>query len=820
MIAYKTNIQRLLFTIFITVALISNTFSQKKITGTIVDKQTRLSIPFASVVFQVHSLQKGVVSDVYGRFEIMDIDIQSLTVSCLGYEQKRVILSENVDQSNLLVELKPKAFEINEVVVTRKNNPAIRVIQKVLVNRKQNNFDNYENYSYSCYLKTIVDAKLMDNATKNDSLKIRNSKQLKKRTPFISECVFKCLKLNNRTENKIIAQHTSGFKDPLLIQSFVSVFHHSISFYNNSVALFEQSISDDKSMDEYVSPLTNGCLACYNFELEDMYNNNADSVFVINYWPKKGQKFNGLKGKIFINSNGYAIQNIVAEPSEKTLVGFKFRQDYMFVNGRWFPTYLYEEIGWVPKKNKMKTNVYPVYLITSRIDSLEYSPNKHQQKINFEKVYVDKTSIAQSEKILNLNRRDTLTLRERNTYIFMDSIGKKYNLDYYSSILPKLMVGKIPVKCFDVNLNSLYSGNKYEGSRIGIGLNTNNLLSKNFSVGGFVGYGFKDEKLKYGGQIIFNLNKYRDVQIKLSYSNDLKEIGLNTQMNFNNISLSEYMRTYMGSRYDNIIQKKLELGLRPFRFMKLTTALSLNELRPCFAYSFNGTNVTHLVADELQITAQYAYNEIIQTIGEERYVNFSGNPIFNVTYTKGLSLFNEKSYRYNKIEASIDYKAYDGRIGQSNFKLAAGFIDRTLPYSLLFTGEGSKNSDFSLIINNSFQTMKPYEFLSDKYINLFYSHNFGSLLINSGRFKPQFILVQNTGWGKLNNPSNQGVDFRTKDNVYLESGLIINNLIRFKYINLFYLNLGVGGFYRYGYYKFDKLTDNLALKLSVTVSLK
>ena len=116
--------------------------------------------------------------------------------------------------------------------------------------------------------------------------------------------------------------------------------------------------------------------------------------------------------------------------------------------------------------------------------------------------------------------------------------------------------------------------------------------------------------------------------------------------------------------------------------------------------------------------------------------------------------------------------------------------------------------------------MKPYEFLSDKYVRLFYSHNFGSLLINTKRFKPQFIIVQNSGWGGLRDASDHEIDFKTQDKIYLESGLIINNIIKIKYLNLFYFNLGMGGFYRYGSYGLGNFSDNLALKLSMSISLK
>ena len=45
---------------------------------------------------------------------------------------------------------------------------------------------------------------------------------------------------------------------------------------------------------------------------------------------------------------------------------------------------------------------------------------------------------------------------------------------------------------------------------------------------------------------------------------------------------------------------------------------------------------------------------------------------------------------------------------------------------------------------------------------------------------------------------------------YYESGLVINNIVRYSY-----LSLGAGAFYRYGPYSFEKSSDNLTIKLSL-----
>ncbi len=198
---------------------------------------------------------------------------------------------------------------------------------------------------------------------------------------------------------------------------------------------------------------------------------------------------------------------------------------------------------------------------------------------------------------------------------------------------------------------------------------------------------------------------------------------------------------------------------------------------------------------------------------------YDGNPVVTIDYKRGFDMLERESYNYNRIEAFVDITAYKGRLGQTDFRIAAGYIDKPLPYSLLFTGEGSK-SYFPILINNTFQTMQPYEFLSDRYVNIFFTHNFGSLLLETPRFKPRFIIAHNTGWGTLRDASDHGIDFSIKDKVYLESGLLINNIIRFKVFNLYYIGFGGGAFYRYGHYGYDNVFDNLALKATLTVALE
>ena len=813
-------IKKYLSPVILCFVIIFSANSQPYIKGTIIEKDTKLPIAFASVSYQKQSSKAGVISDIFGNFEISDLLIKGITVTCVGYKQNKILLTPDLNRSNLIVEMEVDTLNINEVIITPANNPAIRIIKNVLRNKAKNNFENYDKYRYQCYFKTIIDFKVSNNASAPDSAAIRKNKLLNKQALFISESVATCTRINSRSDNKIIAIKTSGFESPVLGQSFFSSFHNSISFYNNNIPLFKIPVTNDKTIEEYLSPLSDDCLRSYNFHLEENFESSADTIFVIKFYPKKGTKFNGLKGRFYISSNGYGIKNIVTEPSEKGLIDFKFRQDYEFINGRWFPAKLDEEIGFVSMQISKSIKAYPVYLVTSKTDQVDFNPVISNDSINNEKVYLDHVAILNSNPILRDARLDSLTIREKNTYLFMDSIGKHHKFDYMTELYPKLMVGRIPMKFVDIDISKVYNYNKYEGTRLGIGLYTNEKFRKFISFGGFAGYGFRDAKLKYGGQIIFDINKYREIQLKFSYQNNLKEPGLNFNDDYTTLSFGEYSRRYIAYRMDNFIEDKAELKFRMFRFLTVSTGLSIMEMKPTYEYQFKGSPLTSYHADEIQISFKYSYGEEFATIGSQRVINKRGNPIVNIIYRKGIDIFNQRGYIYNRVESTIDLIAYKGRIGQSNIRLAGGLVDKSVPYSLLFTGEGSNSKNLPLVMNNTFQTMRPYEFLSDKYFNLFYSHNFGSLLFKTPKFKPQFLIVQNSGWGTLRNSSYQGIDFKEKEKGYFESGLIINNILRLKYLNVFYLGFGFGTFYRYGSYSFDKTIDNFAFRLSVSVSLK
>jgi hypothetical protein len=151
--------------------------------------------------------------------------------------------------------------------------------------------------------------------------------------------------------------------------------------------------------------------------------------------------------------------------------------------------------------------------------------------------------------------------------------------------------------------------------------------------------------------------------------------------------------------------------------------------------------------------------------------------------------------------------------------LEGGYLTGNVPYPYLFNGNGSYTQGNYLYVENSFQTMGLYEFVSDKYFNLFFSHNFGTLLFKQPKFQPQVMIFTNAGYGSLAHPEqHKNLGLKTMEKGYYESGLLINNVIKINYYNIVYIGLGGGAFIRYGSYSYPQTKDNLVYKISFTMT--
>jgi len=816
--------------------------SNYQISGRVIDADTREPLAFVNIL--IPGTRTGVSTDIDGKFTLQTvIPVKSIQLTYVGYNPLTYTIQDN-KTDNLLISLRRKTIELNEVVILPTINPAHRIIDSVLANRYQNDPEKLKSFSYTSYEKTIFTAKLdtiiaaekdslggyaydtivmadtaisgketvtVQDTTISDSSMVKLKDFFSKQDLAIMETVVerKFMAPDKNYEN-VKANRISGFQDPIFV--FLVSQIQSSSFYREIFNILDKS---------YINPISNGSKNKYIFIIEDtLYTASHDSVFIISYRPRPNTNFDGLEGVLYINSNKWAIQNVIARPFRLEGFNIKIQQMYEYIdNQQWFPVQLNTDIIFSGMEVVSGTDrARFVGIGKSYIKDIVLNPELVRRQFVTLGVDVDPDSHEKPESFWNAYRIDTLTERDRNTYAFLDSIGKEANFDKIAGSFETLMNGRIPYKFIDIDLDKIVKYNDYQGFYLGLGIHSNDKLSRRFKVGGYFGYGFKDFNWKYGADGTVVLNRRNEIELGLKYFNDLTETG-GTRFfdDKDNFLTGDNWRNFLIRRENPTQDVSATLGFRMLRDFKFGLGFHVNtKMSPDdYRYGFSGDGID-VLQDEFRFTEiiagfRFAFREKFIITKRTRMSLGTKYPIVWFQYMRGIEGFLDGEYAYNRLDVKVEKSFYIKYLGRTSLLLKGGYIDRSLPESNLYNGNGSYRF-FIIYAPNSFGTMRMNEFLSDRYVALYFTHNFGKLLKRWEKFQPELLLTTNVGFGWLKyNENHYNISYKIMEKGYYESGFSIDNLL-----NLQIYSLGFGAMYRWGPYTFPKFEDNISLKISIT----
>ncbi|MBS1646345.1 MAG: carboxypeptidase-like regulatory domain-containing protein [Bacteroidetes bacterium] len=792
--------------------------------GRVIDAKSRQSLPFVSVLQK--GTQNGALTDIDGKFLLKAADSTQtwvqLQIQYLGYEPQTIATSTFSDKNNIVIKLQPQAFSLQEITVKAGENPAHRIIKKTIKNRAINNPEKMHSFTYDSYTKFFVTADLkanIDSVSTKDTLLNRMEKFFKNQHLFLVESVTRREFLKpNKSHETVLASRVSGLKNSPF--ALLATQLQSFSFYDDFV-----SVLDEK----YVNPISEGSTRKYFFLLEDTLYSGKDTVFVISFKPRKNKNFSALKGVLYINTNTYAIQNVIAEPERKDKsISIKIQQKYEYIEGKqWFPVQLNTDWIWsgttvsTSDTSKGGTRSAPLKSVSrTYIKDIVLNPELKKKIFSEVEVEMDKHSDRQDESFWNQYRTDTLSSKERKTYHTIDSIGKEYKFERKLKTLEALMTNKLPIWVFDLDLDRILRMNNYEYARLGLGLHTNKRLSKWFTVGGYFGYGFKDRAWKYGADGSVFLWRKKELALNALYQKDITEsAGTNFFENNRNLMSSELYRDLFVSMYDKIEKYQASLSFRMLKYIRANVFANHQQRfgKTLFKTQDNAVRDTFQY-NEVGVQLKFLYKEkFIETINNKLSLG-SDYPVFYVNITKGMNqpFFNQKGdFNYWKFDFKMDAQKTFLTIGTSRVQLVAGKIIGNLPYTMLYNMRGSWIKGFELSAINSFETMGVNEFTADQYAALFFNHNIGRFLKPRKKFNPEIELVHNMGWGTLSNPENIfNVSTQSPNKGYFESGFRILHIIKISATTF-----GVGAFYRYGAYTKPHALDDITVKMVLAIKI-
>ena len=787
--------------------------AQTKISGKVIDSKDRTALPFVHVSVESADKKNGTVSDIDGNFSIVISDSsKNLQFTYVGYETLSIPLKSLKPYDKNIVELSQSSISTETVIVIAGENPAYEIIRKASKNRRANNPEYYAAFKYRCYNKLIVyDEK---NAPKiHESAAGPDSSGLGIYYMLMESLTERFYKKPDKDLEKVLATRVSGFKNPAFAP--LATAFQPFSFYSDFITVLDKN---------FINPISPGSIGPYEFRLEDtLYSADSDSSFVISFFPKKENSFQLLKGLIYINTNNWAVEYVMAEPAVKTLLDLRFEQKYALIDQKkWFPVQLNFELSMNPYNNGEFTLQGKSY-----INDIVLNPENLKNK-DFGSVSVEilPDAMTKSSDFWNSARTDSLQKKEENTYRVIDSLGRTFNFDALGQSTQDLTQGLLPIGKISLDIAKIMDYNPFEKLRLGLGLYTSSKFSKKIKLGAYFGYGFGDKAWKYGGDFQWNISNKKDILLQLDYQNDIAEPApIFEKSNYLSQKVSpaeSFSRRYLLPRLDYSEKIELAFHFRLFRNLQVRPFALYRKINPGYDYLFNQS-------DNLFINNFRDFNSGVQLrlTYKEKYADFNGQrtliespyPIFYLRYSRGIALSGISDFDYNKLLIGFELTKQLRKIGKTELNIFAGMTDQALPYSMLFNGRGSGQDGIGLYNRNSFQTMQVNEFISDRFVYGFLIHNFGRLKIKSELFRPEFKICQSIGYGSLSNPLQHiNIDLKTMEKGYFESGLLIDNLLCYKMANMFYVGFGLGVFMKYGYYSELDLINNFALNINLSFS--
>ncbi|MDE5739061.1 MAG: carboxypeptidase-like regulatory domain-containing protein, partial [Bacteroidaceae bacterium] len=116
---------------------------QAQVTGKVIDSKSREPLDYVNVYYDGKNV--GEQTDEEGRFVIKEDSTWTvLTIASMGYQIQTVKLKEFGKNKDITVKLIPDTKTLSGVTVSakrgkysRKNNPAVELMKKVIANKKQ-----------------------------------------------------------------------------------------------------------------------------------------------------------------------------------------------------------------------------------------------------------------------------------------------------------------------------------------------------------------------------------------------------------------------------------------------------------------------------------------------------------------------------------------------------------------------------------------------------------------------------------------------------------------------------------------------------------
>lgn len=740
--AKRNFLSPLLLCLFWVVATAANA----QLTGVVLDKQTGDSIPFSSLIYK--GRQVAVAAGPDGRFSIERHNGWTLTVKAVGYKSQSIAIKENT-ASDIVIYLKPEAQKLDEVVVkskkkskySRKNNPAVELMKRVVEAKKRTDLENYDFYKYDKYQKITL---AVNDVTPTELEEVQEKKQQwmvdqVELCPFnnklilplsvdetVSQHIYR--KSPKQSKDIIQGQRSTGVNQLIetgnILNSMLKDIFTDVDIYDDQVRLLQFP---------FTSPIGKDAVAFYRFYIEDTVYVGKDYCYHLQFTPNNQQDF-GFRGELFILADSSLhVKRCNLTIPKRSDVNFvenlKVEQEYTQLdNGEWVLTVdnMIVEMSIANFLSKAVV-IRSTYLHDYAFDPIP--PKMFKGKA--------RTSVAADARMKDSQfwddyRKVELTKSEAEMDDFLANLkqikGFKYILTAAKLLIENYLETSPPGKRskFDIGpINTIVSSNFVDGFRFRMSGQTTAALHPHLFWKGYYAYGLDTKKHYYSTEATWSFNKkqYQPSEfpirmVSFSSAHDVmspsdKFLFTDKDNVFTAFRWKKVNQMYFFHRNMFKFDYETEDGFRTIFNFKTESNEPTGEL--AFNRLSDGQPAGKLRTTEMTLSLVYCPGRTYVNTKQHRLaVNFDA-PELSITHTMGFDGLLDGQYKYNFTEVGIYKRFWLNSWGKFDVRLKGGAQWNQVPFPLLIIPPANLSYTIS---EGTFSLMDNMEFLNDRYATI------------------------------------------------------------------------------------------------------
>jgi hypothetical protein len=414
-----------------------------------------------------------------------------------------------------------------------------------------------------------------------------------------------------------------------------------------------------------------------------------------------------------------------------------------------------------------------------------------------EEVKYDTDSIySKSDQYWQENRYENLSKDEQGVYKMLDTLQTVNKFKQITSLVTVLASGYINFGDFDYGpIFSTFGFNEVEGVRLRAGGRTYFGTTDTWRLQGYVAYGFKDDKFKYGFSGKWMVDKKNRIILSAGNRRDVEQIGasLTTTNDILGRSLASSTIFSSGSngKLTNINLINIGVEIEPIKNLTFQTGVSYRTLESASTtfsldyFTDAGQTATKSAVKQSEVNFQIEYTPNRKTIGYAVERDNVDNPFsrFLVNYSHGFKGLLNSDFKYEKIQLYYKQPIIIGPLGRSNVTAELGKTFGTIPLGLISVIPGNQTY---FTIENTFNNLNFYEFVADQYATLQWDHNFGGRIFSRVPFMRKLNWREMIGvkgvYGTVSDANRainaSGLEYNAPENGYWEYSVGIGNIFK------------------------------------------